>query len=105
MVHDKRGIDTEGHTKQSQCVALLDWNVNVVCAGGKKVQINDIVFVLILDTCRLKLGGDELDESYSQENDPEHPPKVWAVCASTSRFKSSFENPKISTKLVHSRTI
>ena len=62
------------------------------CAGTAGIKIKDIVFLVILDTCRVRLGGDQLEESYSGELDPKNPPNVWALCAATSRLKEAFEN-------------
>ena len=66
------------------------------CAGKRGIKIEDIVFLVILETCRVRLGGDQLEESYSAELDPKNPPNVWALCAATSRHKEAFENPAIS---------
>ena len=66
---------------------------------GIRVRVDDIVFLVILDTCRSRLGGVRVEESYSAELDPKSPPNVWALCAATSRHREAFENPAISTEL------
>jgi hypothetical protein len=70
-----------------------------MCAITTGIKVEDIVFLVILDTCRSRLGGVKVEESYSAELDPKSPPNVWALCAATSRHKEAFENPAISSEL------
>jgi len=70
-----------------------------MCAITTGIRVEDIVFLVILDTCRSRLGGVQVEESYSAELDPKSPPNVWALCAATSRHKEAFENPAISPEL------
>jgi hypothetical protein len=69
-----------------------------MCAVTTRIRVEDIVFLVVLDTCRSRLGGVQVEESYSAELDPKSPQNVWALCTATSRHKDAFENPAISSE-------
>ena len=71
----------------------------MICADvSSKICIIDIIFLVIFDTCRSRLLGEEWAEDYSDTLLPDnaHRPPVSVLCASTSRNGKSYENPDIS---------
>jgi len=63
------------------------------------VFVKDTLFLVILDTCRNRLNGSEIADSYSDTLDPKSRPAVSVLCTATSRSKKAWENPEVSADL------
>jgi len=71
--------------------------------GELNVHVKDIIFLVILDTCRNCLGGkqivNQIADSYSEALDPKIRPAVSVLCMATSRSKEAWENPEVCENL------
>ena len=70
------------------------------CADVPNVYVKDIIFLIILDTCRNRLNGSQIanqtDYNYSGALDPKTRPFVSVLCTATLRTKEAWENPEVS---------
>ena len=73
------------------------------CADVPNVYVKDIIFLVILDTCRNRPNGsqiaDQTADCYSDALDHKTRHAVSVLCTATSRSKEAWENPGVSENL------